>query len=108
MKVHVLFLCNQNRLRSPTAEHVFREDPRLDVRSAGVDRDATVPLTRELVEWADVMFVMERRQRNVVQKRFPEAYRRKRIVCLYIPDDFGYLDPDLVALLRQRVGPHLA
>jgi predicted protein tyrosine phosphatase len=52
-KLRVLFVCNQNRLRSPTAERVFGSDPGLEVRSAGVDRDASTPLTRDLLEWAD-------------------------------------------------------
>jgi predicted protein tyrosine phosphatase len=104
----VLFLCNQNRLRSPTAERVFREDPGLEVRSAGVDPDATVPVTRELLEWADLIFVMEKRQRNIVHKRYPEIYRGKPIICLYIPDQYELMEPALIQALQQRVAPHLA
>lgn len=108
MKCHVLFLCNQNLLRSPTAERVFREDPRLEVRSAGVNSDATVPVTRELLEWADLIFVMEKRQRNVIHKRYPEVYRGKPIVCLYIPDQFEFMEPALIQALQKSVAPHLA
>lgn len=102
-KQKVLFLCNQNRLRSPTAEAVFRENPTLEVKSAGVDNDASVPVNLELLEWADIIFVMEKRQRNIIHKKFKDIYRNKRIVCLYIPDDFEYMDPDLVQLLKMRV-----
>ncbi len=105
--LRVLFLCNQNRLRSPTAERVFGEDPRLEVRSAGVDADATTPVSRELVEWADLIFVMEKRQRNIVHRRFPDLYRTKRIVCLYIPDRYDFMEPALVTLLRETVSRHL-
>jgi predicted protein tyrosine phosphatase len=103
----VLFVCNQNRLRSPTAVRVFADEPGIEVRSAGVDPDAVVPLTSEHLEWAHLVLVMERRQRNVIQKRFPELYRTRRIVCLYIPDEFEYLDPVLMALLRERAEPLL-
>ena len=103
----VLFLCSQNKLRSPTAERVFRGTPGLEVRSAGLDADAVVPLTRELLEWADLVLVMEKRHRNAIQKRFKELYRIKRIVCLYIPDEFEYMDEGLVRLLRERAGPLL-
>lgn len=107
MKLRVLFLCNQNRLRSPTAERIFSEDARLEVRSAGVDADATVQVTRELLEWSDVIFVMEKRQRNVVHKRFPDLYHAKSIICLYIPDRYALMDPALVQLLQAEVPPHL-
>ncbi|MBI4261401.1 MAG: phosphotyrosine protein phosphatase [Actinobacteria bacterium] len=106
--MRVLFLCDRNRLRSPTAQAVFGDDPRLEVRSAGVRSDAVVGITRELLEWADVIFVMEKSQRNVIRKRFEDVYQSKRIVCLYIPDEFDLMDPVLVRLLTERVAPHLA
>ena len=102
-KQKLLFLCNQNRLRSPTAEKVFSENPQLDVKSAGVDNDASVPVNLELLEWAEIIFVMEKRQRNIIHKKFKDIYRNKRIVCLYIPDDYEYMDPDLIQLLKERL-----
>ena len=102
-KRRVLFLCNQNRMRSPTAERVFSEYPDLDVKSAGVDRDATVVTTRELLEWADIIFVMEKRQRNIVHKKFKDIYASKQIICLYIPDEYAYMDPYLIELLKEKV-----
>jgi len=106
-KSKVLFVCNQNRLRSPTAEKLYRGASDLEVRSAGVDRDATVPVTADLLEWADVVFVMEKRQRNLIRKRFGDLYERKRIVCLYIPDDYDFMEPRLVDLLSARLAPHI-
>lgn len=100
----VLFVCNQNRLRSPTAAALFGGRPGLETRSAGVDADAATPVTRELLEWADLVLVMEKRQRNLIHKRFPDLYRSRRIVCLYIPDQYDFMDPALVALLEERVG----
>ena len=102
-KQKVLFLCNQNRLRSPTAEAVFRENPQIEVKSAGVDNDASVPVNLELLEWADIIFVMEKRQRNIIHKKYKDIYDRKRIVCMYIPDDYDYMDPDLIQLLKERL-----
>jgi predicted protein tyrosine phosphatase len=57
---HVLFICSQNRLRSPTAEQVFSGYPGVECASAGLNRDADHPLTPELVEWAELIFVMEK------------------------------------------------
>ena len=107
MKLKVLFVCDGNRLRSPTAERVFFQDPDLDVRSAGVFKDATVNVDLELLEWADIIFVMEKRQRNIIHKKFKDIYKRKRIICLYIPDEYKFMDPVLIELLKNRVSPHI-
>lgn len=77
------------------------------MKSAGVDQDATVPVSLELLEWADIIFVMEKRQRNIIHKKFRDMYQKKTIVCLYIPDDYDYMDPYLIQILRERVTPYL-
>jgi predicted protein tyrosine phosphatase len=102
----VLFVCSQNKLRSPTAEQVFAAWPGLEVDSAGTNHDAENPLTGELVEWADVIFVMERTHRSKLSKRF-KRHLKARVICLNIPDDYDFMDPGLVVLLKARVEPHL-
>ncbi len=103
----VLFVCDANRLRSPTAEAIFTGRPYLEVKSAGLAKQATVPVSIDLLEWAELIFVMEKRQRNILQSKFKEIYQRKRIICLYIPDDFEFMDPELISLLEERVTPYL-
>jgi len=107
MKKKVLFVCTQNRLRSPTAEHLYRSSADIDVRSAGISPSATVPVSKELLEWADVVYVFEKQQRNVIHKRFPELYEKKQIVCLYIPDEYDFMSPALVNLLKIKLVPLL-
>ncbi|QRY76884.1 low molecular weight protein tyrosine phosphatase family protein [Pseudomonas sp. PDNC002] len=102
-----LFICSRNRLRSPTAETVFASWPEVETDSAGLAPDAEVPLGAEQLEWADLIFVMERRQRQALLRRFPVAMRGKRLVCLDIPDDYSYLQPELVQLLERKAGPFL-
>lgn len=104
---HVLFICSQNRLRSPTAEQVFAEHPGIECASAGTNHDADNPLTRELVEWADIIFVMERHHRDKVGSRFKLNLSNKRVVCLDIPDEYEFMDPALVKLLRDKVARFL-
>ncbi|MGH8108313.1 MAG: low molecular weight protein tyrosine phosphatase family protein [Arenimonas sp.] len=99
----ILFVCSQNKLRSPTAEQVFSETSGLDVLSAGTNHDAVTPLNSELVEWADKIFVMEHMHREKLQKRFRSSLKGKKIICLGIPDNFSYMDPDLVAILKKKV-----
>src|SRR5262245_29077716 len=102
---HVLFICSQNRLRSPTAEHLFSNREGFEVASAGVSPDAETTVSPELLEWADVIFVMERAHRNKLSRKFGAHLGSKRIVCLDIPDEFEYMDPALVRLLEAKVGP---
>lgn len=102
---HVLFVCSQNRFRSPTAEQVFASHPGIECASAGTNRDADNPLTPELVEWADIIFVMEDSHRNKLTSKFSKYLANKRVVCLDIPDEYEYMDPELVRLLRAKVLP---
>lgn len=103
----LLFVCTRNKLRSPTAEQVFGGRAGLDVASAGTNRDADTPLTAGLVAWADSVFVMEKAQREKLQARYKAALKDKRLVCLDIPDRFGFMDPALVQLLERKVRPFL-
>ena len=98
----ILFLCARNRLRSPTAEHVFAGRPGIETDSAGVNRDAEVPVSAEHLSWADVVVVMERRHEAKLRRDFGQLLKNKRVVCLDIPDDYEYREPALVALLEQR------
>jgi predicted protein tyrosine phosphatase len=100
---HYLFVCSQNRLRSPTAEHIFADVQSIATASAGTNRDAENPLTDELVEWADFIFVMERQYRNKLQKKHRAALKDKRLMVLDIPDEYEFMDPGLVRLLRAKM-----
>ena len=107
---HVLFLCDRNRWRSPTAEQVFAGRPEMECASAGVDRDAETPVSPELLEWADLIFVMERTHKRKLMNLLGDHLRGKKIVCLDIPDRYRFMDPSLVDLLVAKVGaflPHI-
>ena len=103
----VLFVCSQNRLRSPTAEHVFADWPGIETSSAGLNHDAENPVTPELLAWADLIFVMERAHRAKLSSRYKAHIGHARVVCLDIPDDFEYMDESLVRLLEAKVPRHL-
>ena len=103
----VLFVCSQNQLRSPTAEQVFASWPGIEVASAGTDRTAAVPVSPELLQWASVIFVMERTHLNRIRTRFGAYLRHQRVICLNIPDEFEYMDPRLIQLLRAVVPRYL-
>lgn len=103
----VLFVCYQNRRRSATAERLFCKREGLDVRSAGIGPEALVRVNARMIEWADAIFVMEESHRRALEGMFPGHAALKRITCLDIPDEYGFLDPELVDLLNARVTRHL-
>lgn len=105
--MRLLFICSQNRLRSPTAEQVFADRPGLETASAGTNRGADNPLSVELVEWADVIFVMEKQHQRRLSDNFRPQLRGKRVVCLGIPDDYAFMQPELVDLLEAKVARYL-
>ena len=107
MTHRVLFVCGKNRLRSPTAEHVFSDWEGIETSSAGISRDADSPVTPELLDWADTVLVMESSHRAKLASRFGTHLRGKRVVSLDIPDDYEYMAPALVELLLARVPRHL-
>ena len=95
----VLFICNQNKHRSKTAEELFRS--RFETRSAGLYN--LKPLTENELAWADLVVVMEDHQRTEIGKRFPKQYMQKRIISFNIPDVYGYNQSELIKLLKSKV-----
>ncbi len=102
-KLKILFVCTINRMRSATAQAVFQTDPRFDVRSAGTDKNANVVLSEDLLKWADSIVVMEKHHRNYIRGKFPKIYDIKKIVCLYIEDEYEFMQPELISILKERV-----
>lgn len=102
---NILFICSQNKLRSPTAEQLYSDTPGLEVSSAGLNNDAEVVVTPELLEWSDRIFVMERNHRNRLTKKFKPYLQGKRITVLDIPDDYDFMDEILLMILEQKLTP---
>ena len=84
---NVLFVCGANRLRSPTAEQVFSTWPGVETDSAGISSGASVLLSSEQIDWADIIFVMEKTHRNKLARQFRHHLKNKRVICLDIPDE---------------------
>jgi predicted protein tyrosine phosphatase len=103
----LLFVCSENRLRSPTGEEVFSAYEGVDAIGCGTNSDAETPISGDLIEWADVVLVMEKSHKNKVSKKFKELLKHKRLVCLDIPDNYDRMQPELVKLLKVRVPKHV-
>lgn len=103
----ILFICSQNRWRSPTAEKIFRGLPGYLVKSAGTEDKARIKVNEGHVGWADLIFVMEKKHKHRLWEKFQEVLPGKKIVCLHIPDDYEYMNPDLIDLLKARLSEHI-
>jgi predicted protein tyrosine phosphatase len=103
----ILFICSQNCLRSPTAEKVFSGLANIQTRSAGFNPDSNVVVSRELIEWATMIVVMEKHHMDKLKKKFKSDIKGKRVVCLNIPDDYDFMDEVLVQLLKGRMARYL-
>ncbi len=99
----VLFICSRNKRRSLTAERIFSSVPGWQVRSAGTAEGARIRVTEGLLGWADVVVVMEKRHKERLQERFPETFDRASCRCLFIKDDFEFMDESLVRLLWEKM-----
>ena len=104
--LRALFICHYNRKRSATAERVFGKDPSLAVLSAGTSDEAMVQVNQRMLEWADIVFVMDDEQVQALETMFPGHPAVDQVVCLNILDNYHFLDPDLVAILQERTRPH--
>ena len=106
-KNKLLFVCSRNQWRSPTAEALFKNHPRYDARSAGTENGARIKVTACHLGWADLVVCMERKHADRLRDRFPEELAGKTVVTLRIPDDYGFMDPALIDILRAELAAHL-
>lgn len=100
---NLLFICSQNRLRSPTAEAIFSVYEGIYTASAGISSGADSPVTPELLKWADVVLVMEHIHKTKLTAKHLKHLRNKKVVVLGIPDNYDYMDPSLVEILTNKV-----
>jgi predicted protein tyrosine phosphatase len=102
----ILFVCRYNEMRSSTAEAIFSALG-YNVRSAGTEKWAKVTLSNEFIQWADMIFVMEEKQKVIINSEFADSAKDKRIFVLDIPDNYYYMEPELVELIKTKVAPYL-
>ncbi len=74
-----------------------------EARSAGTSKAAKRVVTAADITWANVILVMERKHSQRLRARFGSLLRHKRLVVLGVPDDYQFMDPVLVEILKERV-----
>ena len=97
------FVCSLNQRRSPTAERLFRGFEGYEARSVGADPRARAPVKLEDIEWADMVFVMEPKHLQEVRRQFKSALTGKRLICLHIRDNYGFMAFELIETLKEKL-----
>lgn len=103
--LNILFVCSRNQWRSPTGEKLWRKVSGVSVRSAGTSRNARRRLTVADVRWSDLIFVMEEKHKSRIKSDFRDEVSFKTLHVLDIPDDYRFMDPDLIEELQNKCGP---
>src|SRR4051812_49348213 len=105
--MNILFICSRNQWRSRTAESIFQSNQDHNFRSAGTANNARIRVTEKLINWADLIFVMEKRHKQMLHEKFDRIINDKKIVILGIDDNYKYMDLELIETLRVSVTPYL-
>jgi predicted protein tyrosine phosphatase len=103
----LLFVCSRNQWRSPTAAALFKDNDLCVAGSAGTSDRARIKITAGLINWADRIFVMEKRHLAIIRRKYPSEIKDKSIAILGIPDDYEYMNPELIEILRSRLSEYL-
>ena len=106
--MNILFVCSKNKWRSRTAETIFSQSQNHVVFSAGTDSDARIKLNEKLLQKADIIFVMEKKHRDIIRQKFPEVSNQKEIIILDIPDEYQYMDEELIEILKVSVSRYIS
>lgn len=107
-RLNILFVCSKNQWRSPTAEAIYRNDDRVSVRSRGTAKAAVQTIGSGDIAWADVILVMEDKHRQRILADFPGESKFTPVHVLDIPDDYQFMDDELVELIRSAAEPIIA
>lgn len=105
--MNVLFVCSRNRWRSPTAEIIYKNTHGIKVKSAGTEPSERIKITVKLIEWANIIFVMEKKHKQRLTENFPGNIPNKSIIVLDIPDEYEYMDEELIKNIEISVRPYL-
>ncbi|WP_257669817.1 protein tyrosine phosphatase [Parapedobacter tibetensis] len=80
----------------------LKTHPLHQVRSAGTASSACVKVSEKGIQWVDMILVMEKRHKEILQVKFCNWILNKEIIVLSIPDEYNYMDPELVTILEQH------
>jgi predicted protein tyrosine phosphatase len=105
--VKILFVCSHNKWRSLTAERIYDGFAGYSVRSAGTEDGARIKVTAGHIGWADSIFCMETKHMDRIRQNFSASLEGKQLICLHVPDDYDYLEAELIELLKSKLSAYI-
>jgi predicted protein tyrosine phosphatase len=105
--MNLLFICSRNQWRSPTAECIYKKRDGISARSAGTSSSARIKVNADMIKWADIIFVMEIKHKQRLEADYPGAISFKTLHVLHIPDEYKFMDKELVEVIEASVDPYL-
>ncbi len=103
---NILVVCGRNKKRSRTAEYIFKNDSRFNIRSVGLSPKSNRKISEKDLDWADLIFVMETGQRAKIWGLYRHM-ELPQIEILNIEDDYEFLNEELIELLSDRINDTL-
>lgn len=105
--MNILFVCSKNEWRSRTAETIFKDIPNMKIKSAGTSKTARIRINKKLIEWSDTLFVMEYKHKKILKDKYSESLNEKELIVLDIPDEYKYMDEELIVWLTDSLNDYL-
>lgn len=102
-KPKILFVCSRNKWRSPTAEEIYKRHPQISVKSGGVSTKGNHQVNEKDLKWADLIIFMENGHRAKLMAQYRGSIDFPYTEVLNIPDEYQYMDNDLVEILKVQV-----
>jgi len=99
LPLNLLFVCSKNKWRSPTAETIYRNDSRANVRSAGTSSSAKRRISAKDLNWANLILVMENKHKRIITQQYRHL-NLPEIIVLDIPDDYLYMSEELIGMIK--------
>ena len=99
----VLCVCSAGLLRSPTLAYILSNAPfNYNTRACGAALEyALIPITEELVYWADEIIFVEKWQQTIVENFMKKSI--KPIHLINTPDQYKTRDPELIKYLTPKL-----
>ncbi len=107
-----LFVCSAGLLRSATGASVANKHFHMNTRNCGSEYYALIPISVNLIHWANVIFFVNEDNFNSALRTFDldteilDQLRDKSVIW-DIPDQYDYNHPELVKIITSELDKYI-
>jgi predicted protein tyrosine phosphatase len=103
-KTKLLFVCTCAMDRSVAAASIFENNKKYEAKAVGISPIAETQISKEAIEWADKIIVMEFEHKAFILENFKKEIKNKpEIIVLGIENDYCRNDIKLIEELREKL-----